>query len=144
MRNKYKKSGHGIWYAKYHIVWVSKYRRKVLNPGVSSYITRILFQLIRSMPGVSLEQIGFDKDHVHFLVEIPPKYAISEVVAKLKSQSAKETRKKFIWLEKVYWKENILWSPGYFISTVGADENIIKRYVELQGIQDSDQQEVLL
>ena len=60
-------------------------------------------------------------------------------MAQLKSQSASELRRKFKWLEKVYWKENIVWSLGYFVSSVGVDEDVIRRYVEHQGMQDSGQ-----
>ena len=70
---------------------------------------------------------------------IPPKFSIAEVMGQLKSQSASALRTKFDWLQKVYWKENIVWSPGYFVSSVGADEATIKRYVEHQGKQDSGQ-----
>ena len=96
------------------------------------------------MPGTKLETIGFDKDHVHMVMVIPPKYSVSDVVARMKSQSASILRKKFDWLEKVYWNENIVWSPGYFVSSVGVDEETIKHYVEYQGHQDSGQQLQLL
>lgn len=70
---------------------------------------------------------------------IPPKFSIAEVMGQLKSQSASALRTKFDWLGKVYWKENIVWSPGYFVSSVGVDEHTIKKYVEHQGQQDSGQ-----
>jgi putative transposase len=96
------------------------------------------------MPGVTLETIGFDQDHLHMVMVIPPKYAIAAVMAQLKSQSASRLRTKFPWLAKVYWKENIIWSPGYFVSSVGADESTVRHYVEYQGRQDSGQQLQLL
>jgi putative transposase len=96
------------------------------------------------MPGVVLETIGFDQDHFHMVMEIPPKYSIASVMAQLKSQSASNLRKKFTWLSKVYWKENIVWSPGYFVSSEGADEATIRRYVEYQGHQDEGEQLTLL
>ncbi len=70
---------------------------------------------------------------------IPPKSSIAEVRGKLKSQSASQLRDQFPWLEKVYWKENIVWSPGYSVSSVGVDEETIKTDVERQGVQDSGQ-----
>ncbi len=91
------------------------------------------------MPGVKIETIGFDRDHLHMVMIIPPKYSISSVMGRLKSQSASQLRKKFTWLKKVYWNENVVWSPGYFVSSVGIDEETIKRYVEHQGKQDSGQ-----
>jgi len=99
----------------------------------------MLPKLLRSMPGVEVETIGFDRDHLHMVMEIPPKYSISDVMGGLKSQSASELRRAFKWLENMYWKENIVWSPGYFVSSVGVDGAIIKNYVEHQGRQDSGQ-----
>ena len=91
------------------------------------------------MPGVTIETIGFDENHLHMVMVIAPNYSISTVMGKLKGQSSSELRKQFSWLAKVYWKENIVWSPGYFISSVGVDEKTIKNYVEHQGRQDSGQ-----
>ena len=96
------------------------------------------------MPGVSVEKISFDMDHLHMIMVIPPKYSIANVMGTLKSKSSSLLRKKYSWLSKVYWKENILWSPGYFVSSVGVDEETIRRYVEHQGLQDSSQLKVQL
>ena len=133
------RTGHSIYKLQYHVVWVCKYRRRILKPGVCSYFEKIMPLLLRSIPGVAIEKIGFDKDHVHMLMVIPPKYSIADVMGKLKSQSASKMRKFFPWLEKVYWKENLVWSPGYFVSSVGIDEDTIRNYVELQGSQDLEQ-----
>jgi putative transposase len=87
-------SSHGAYHLQYHVVWVCKYRRKVLNLGVEATMRKLLPHLLRSMPGTSLETIGFDKDHLHFVMVIPPKYAIATVMGTLKSQSASYLRKK--------------------------------------------------
>jgi putative transposase len=136
---EYIKTAHSVYYLQYHVVWVCKYRRRILNPGVCSYIRKLLPKLLRSMPGVNVETIGFAEDHLDMMMSIPPKYSISLVIGKLKSQSAARLRKAFPWLSKVYWNENIVWSPGYFVSSVGIDEETIKRYIEHQGRQDSSQ-----
>ena len=141
---EYIKTAHSIYYLQYHVVWVCKYRRRILNPGICGYIRKLLPKLIRSMSGVKLETIGFDRDHLHMVISIPPKYSIASVMGQLKSQSASGLRKAFPWLSKVYWNENIVWSPGYFVSSVGVDEETIKRYVELQGRQDSGQLQLKL
>ena len=136
---RFIKSQHSVYQLSYHIIWTCKYRRRVLKPGVVEYLQRVFPKLLRSIPGVEIEQIGFDLDHVHFVMIIPPKYSICEVVGQLKSQSAQLVRRKYQWLEKVYFKENVLWSPGYFVSSVGINENIVKSYVKFQGQQDSGQ-----
>ena len=141
---EYIKTAHSIYYLQYHIVWVCKYRRRILNPGICGYIRKILPKLLRSMPGVKLETIGFDKDHLHMVMSIPPKYSIASVMGQLKSQSASKLRKRFSWLSEVYWNENIIWSPGYFVSSVGIDEETIKNYVEHQGCLDSGQLQLKL
>ena len=97
------------------------------------------------MPEVEIEKVGFeDKDHVHLVIIIPPKYAVSKVVGRIKGSSGSKLRKKFPWLGKVYWQENVVWSPGYFVSTVGLDEKWVKRYVEWQGRKDSGQLQMKL
>ena len=137
------KSGHSVYRLQYHVVWVCKYRRRILNPGVCAYIRKAMFKLLQNMPGVKIEKIGFDEDHIHAVMVIPPKYSIAETLARLKSQSSSMLRKRFVWLKEVYWKDNIVWLPGYFVSSVGIDEKTIKKYVEMQGRQDSGQLEEL-
>ena len=137
-------SGHSLYRLQYHVVWVCKYRRRILKPGVTQYTKKLLHGLLRSMPGVLMKTIGFDLDHLHLVLVVPPKYAVADVVGQLKSQSASRLRKKFTWLAKVYWNENLVWSPGYFVSSVGIDEATIRRYVEYQGRQDEGQQLTLL
>ena len=133
------KTAHSMYCLHYHVVWVCKYRRKILKPGVCSYIRKTLPGVLRGMPGVTMETIGIDRDHLHMLLTIPPRYSISSVMGQLKSQLSSRMRKFFPWLAKVYWNENIVWSPGYFVSSVGLDETTIRNYVELQGHQDSGQ-----
>lgn len=133
-------SGHGVYFAEYHICWCTKYRRRILNPGVSAYFRKTLAKITGSMPGVEIKEVGIDeqmKDHIHLVMTIPPRYKASAVVARLKSQTAGILRQKFNWLGKVYWEENIVWSPGFFLSTVGVDTEVIKQYVRWQGRQDS-------
>ena len=91
-----------------------------------------------------MEKIGFDMDHLHMIMVISTKYSIANVMGTLKSKSSSLLRKKYSWLSNVYWKENILWSPGYFVSSVVVDEETIRRYVEHQELQDSSQLKVQL
>jgi putative transposase len=138
-------SGHGAYRLQYHIVWVTKYRRKVLKPALQTTLKRYLVYILRGTPGCRIETIGFDPDkldHVHMVMIIPPKYRIADVMARMKSQSSSHLRQKFPFLKQVYWKESIVWSPGYFVSSVGIDEDTIKHYVEYQGKRDSGQVEL--
>ena len=91
------------------------------------------------MPGCEIVEQNIQVDHIHLLMVIPPRYAVSEVIGRVKQYTASRLRQKFAWLEKVYWKERVVWSPGYFVSTVGLDEKQITEYVKWQAQQDSGQ-----
>ena len=86
-----------------------------------------------------LIEFNIMKDHIHMIVRIPPKYAVSDVIKKIKGITSLNLRKKFDWLKKVYWKEGVVWSPGYFVSTIGIDEKVIIKYVKWQQRQDLGQ-----
>ena len=137
-------SAHTVYRTEYHIVWIPKYRRRILNPGVRGYLSKILPKILRSMPGVEMLEINMQVDHIHNVIVIPPKYAVSAVVGCIKGRTASMLRKKFEWLGKVYWKENVVWSPGYFVATVGLDEKMILNYVKFQEHQDSGQAKLVL
>ena len=93
-------------------------------------------------PEVEFIEMGMDVDHVHLHMVIPPKYAVSDIVRMLKCNTAKRLKEKFSFLEKVYWGTPSIWSTGFFVSTVGADERTIKNYVRWQGKQDFGQAEL--
>ena len=85
------------------------------------------------MPGCEIIEQNIQEEHIHILMVIPPKYAVSDVVGEIEQYTASKIRKKFAWLGKVYWKENVVWSRGYFVSTVGLDEKQISEYEKWQG-----------
>jgi putative transposase len=132
-------SGHSVYRTEYHVVWIQKYRRQILNSGLKEYLVKVLPKILKGMPGVEIVEQNIQVDHIHTIMIIPPKYSVSEVIGKIKGQSASKLRKKFRWLENVYWKENIVWSPGYFVSTIELNEEQIIKYVQWQASQDSDQ-----
>lgn len=131
--------GHSVYRTEYHIVWIPKYRRRILNPGVRGYLHKLFPKVLKQIPGCEIVKMNIQVDHIHLLIIIPPKYAVSEVMGIIKGMTSSHLRKKFEWLGKVYWKDNIVWSPGYFVATVGIDEDKILKYVEWQGRQDSGQ-----
>ena len=132
-------SGHGAYRTEYHVVWITKYRRRILNPGVKGYLSKLFPKVMKTMPGCLIKEQNIQIDHIHMLIVIPPKYAVSDVIGEMKQYTASKLREKFAWLEKVYWKERVVWSPGYFVSTVGLDEKQITEYVKWQSHQDSGQ-----
>ena len=120
-------------------MWIPKYRRRILNPGVRGYLSKLFPKVIRSLPGCEIIQQSIMVDHIHLVMVIPPRYAVSDVIGRMKQFTASRLMEKFAWLGKVYWKERLVWSPGYFVSTVGVDEEKILAYVEWQNRQDSGQ-----
>jgi putative transposase len=132
-------SGHGAYKTEYHIVWITKYRRRILNPGVTGYLLRLLPKIMKSLPGCEIMEQNVQPDHIHLVMVIPPWYRVSDVVGRIKQFTASHLLRKFAFLGKVYWRERVVWSPGYFVSTVGLDEARVLKHVAWQGSQDSGQ-----
>ena len=95
-------------------------------------------------PELDILEINHEIDHIHILMVIPPKMSIGSVVRILKSNTSRDLKKKFSFLKEVYWGTDGIWSDGYFVSTVGVDEKIIKNYIEQQGKEDSGQAQLEL
>ena len=136
---EYKKQAHAVYYAQYHIVVSTKYRRKVLKAGMGDYLKRKVLQVSKFQPEIEIIAVNTAIDHIHLLVSIPPKFSVSEVVKMIKAHTGTAMRRKFPFLDKVYWGVNGIWSIGYFVSTVGINEETIRRYVQKQGEEDSGQ-----
>jgi putative transposase len=133
------KQAHATYYCRYHLVFNTKYRRRILKPGVLSYCKILMRRITRIFPDVAILEINGEEDHVHLFVSIPPKYSVADIVGKLKGGSAHAMRRKFEFVQKVYYGADGLWSDGYFVSSVGVNEQIIRRYIEAQGREDGGQ-----
>jgi REP-associated tyrosine transposase len=131
-------SAHGAYHHQYHLVWIPKYRKRVLKGDLKALLAKRLGEIREYHPDVEVEQFSIQVDHVHLVAVIPPKYAVSAIVGKIKANTSREIRQRFPWVKKVYWR-NEFWSPGFFSSTVGIDEALIKRYVEFQEKADTGQ-----
>jgi len=139
-----KLSSHGAFELNYHVVFCTKYRRKVLNPGVVGYLRKLFPKLTEYFPGVEIVTMGFDngkRDHVHLEMVIPPKYSISVVAGTIKTKSSGQLRKKFSFLNKVrgYQDKDCVWSPGFYVSSLGYDQKKVRQYIQWQGKQDLGQ-----
>ena len=139
---KMRKAAHTVYKTQYHMVWVTRYRRKILLKGVDSYLEVKLREIRKYYPDWEYKEIGIDKDHVHVYMIIPPKYSVSQVVDVIKTNTSRALRNKFRFLQKVYWDDRGIWCKGFFVSTVGINEKVIQRYVEMQGKEDSGQEEL--
>jgi putative transposase len=121
----------------YHIVWIPKYRRKVMVSGVSGYCDKVIRgHVIERYPDVIIEELTVQVDHIHMMVVIPPKYSIATVIGDIKRSTSLAMRKKFGYLREI---KGGMWSTGYFVSSVGLNEEKIRKYIKYQDQQDKGQ-----
>ncbi len=123
---------HSVYQIRYHIVWGTKYRRKVLKSYVRKDLVGFWFELIKTKyPTWYIHEINTGDDHVHMMIEIPPTYSVSKAVQKLKAYASIYLKKKFKFISRIYNDGNV-WGVGYFVSTVGLNEEQIKKYIQRQ------------
>jgi putative transposase len=126
---------HSVWECKYHVVFIPKCRRKTLYGELRRYLGEV-FRRLAQQKESRIEEGHLMADHVHMLIAIPPKYAVAQVVGFIKGKSA-------IHLARVYGerKRNFVgqhfWARGYFVSTVGRDECVIREYIRKQEKDDA-------
>ena len=133
------KAAHTVYKTQYHIVWVTRFRRKILVQGVEQYLKIKLQEVRKYYPDWYYTEIGIDKYHVYLHMVIPPKYSVSFVVETMKKNTSRSLREKFAFLDKVYWDKGGIWSKGYFVATVGINEETIRNYVRWQAKEDAGQ-----
>ena len=124
-------------------MWIPKYRKKILKGALKEFVAKWIYEVQEYHPDVEIERFSIQTDHVHLVMIIPPRCSVSEIVGKIKANTSREVRKQFGWVKKMYWR-NEFWSPGFFSSTVGIDEEVIKRYVEFQERVDKGKMPVQL
>ncbi|HCC05786.1 TPA: IS200/IS605 family transposase [Candidatus Nomurabacteria bacterium] len=140
MKRDYIRADHCVYHCDYHLVFVTKYRRNVIaNEGIWTYLEQKLREVTEHYPRIRIKEINHDINHIHILISIPPQMSVGSVVRLLKTNSSRNIKSKFPFLKKVYYGTDGMWSDGYFVSSVGADEETIKRYIEKQGEEDIGQ-----
>ena len=128
---KWKKQSHVVYQCGYHIVWCPKYRYRVLRGPVARSVERTI-RLLCEWKGAEVLELKVMEDHVHVVVSIPPRLSVSELLGILKGKTAIKLFKSYPGLkQRPYWG-NRFWSRGYCVSTVGMDEEKIRRYVKYQ------------
>ncbi len=129
--SKYKKLSHVIYKCDYHIVWVPKYRFRILKGVIKELVERDILML-SEWKGCEVLELNVQEDHVHLLISVPPKVSISYLMGVLKGKIAIKLFKSYPELKKKPYWGNHFWARGYFVSTVGLDEEMIKKYVKHQ------------
>jgi len=107
---------------------------------MQDYLERIIHDVTKHRPDIRIIEANTDRDHMHMLISIPPRYAVCDVVRIIKSNTGRMMRLRFPWLGKrVYYGTDGIWSDGYFVSTIGIDEETVRKYIEFQGREDGGQ-----
>ena len=128
---KYKKLSHVVYKCEYHIVWVPKYRFRILTGDIKKLIEEDI-RMLCEWKQCEIQEMSVQKDHVHIVLSIPPKVSISQMMGILKGKLAIKLFKSYPKMKREPYWGNHFWARGYFVSTVGIDEDVIKRYVKYQ------------
>ena len=133
------RQSHVVYRSQYHIVIMPRYRYSILVDGVKQYLEIKLDEVRKFYPEIVYVERNIQPDHVHLVLSFPPKYSGAQVVGIIKQNTGKAMKDKFDFLRDRYYRRGGIWSVGYYFSTVGLDEEMIKNYVRYQEKEDSGQ-----
>jgi putative transposase len=131
---EYETLSHSKWECKYHVVFIPKYRRKALYGELRRHLGTAIRTLAEQKES-QIEEGHLMPDHVHMLISIPPKYAVAHVIGFIKGKSAIHIARTFMDRKRNFVGQHF-WARGYFVSTVGRDEAVIRRYIRNQEAED--------
>ena len=135
MTPRFKRLPHSIYECKYHIVFCPKYRYRILKEAIGEYVRQQVYQLCKQKGEIEVLEMNVQPDHVHLVMSIPPKYAVSAFMGYLKGKLAIRLFQHYESLGRRYWGRH-LWARGYCVSTIGLDEEKIRKYVQWQEKQE--------
>jgi putative transposase len=133
--SRFKKLSHTVYEYKYHVVICPKYRHRIFTGEVGEYARQQIYTLSKQKDMVEVMELNIQHDHIHLVMSVPPKYAVSEIMGYLKGKLSLRLFQKYERVGKRYWGRH-LWSRGYCVSTVGLTEDLIRRYVRHQEKMD--------
>jgi putative transposase len=140
--SKYKTLQHTEWECKYHVIFIPKYRRKVLYGELRRHLGEVFRRLARQKES-EIEEGHMMADHVHMMIAIPPKFSVAQVIGFIKGKSAIHIARNFGERRRNFVGQHF-WARGYFVSTVGRDETVIRRYIRRQEVEDQRQDQLSL
>jgi len=133
----YRKSSHTIYDIKYHIVWITKYRKQILRSDVAERLRDLIREICRTND-VEIIKGHISKDHVHLFLSVPPHISVSQIVKLLKGKTSRKMLMEFKTLSKTFWGRHI-WARGYFVASSGnVTDEVIMRYIEQQNLEPPD------
>jgi putative transposase len=132
--NVYESLSHTKWECKYHVIFIPKYRRKALYGQLRRHLGQVFRELARQRE-CEIEEGHLMTDHVHMLVSIPPKYSVSQVMGYIKGKSAIHIARTWQGRRRNFVGEHF-WARGYWVSTVGRNEAVVRKYIQEQQKED--------
>ena len=136
----YRSLNHSKWACQYHVVFIPKYRKKAIYGELRRYLGDVLRRLARQRES-DVEEGNLLADHVHMLLSIPPKHAVADVIGYIKGKSAIHIAREFAGRPRNFVGQHF-WARGYFVSTVGRDEQAIRAYIQAQEREDRRQDQL--
>ena len=141
--SRFGRLSHAIWHCQYHVIWVPKYRYRVLKGAVGHEVHNCI-QVFCGQLGCEVVELNVQEDHVHLIVMVRPKVSISDLLGTIKGRTAIRVFKQFAYLkDKPYWG-NHFWARGYCVDTIGLDAEMIRTYVQYQEKRDRYQEQMVL
>ncbi len=137
--SRFEKLSHVIWHCQYHIVWVPKYRYRILQGEVAREAYNCI-QVFSGQSGCRIVELNVQVDHVHMLIKVPPKVSISTLMGTVKGRTAIRVFRRFPSLKKKPYWGNHFWARGYCVDTVGLDPEMIRKYIKYQERQEKRQE----
>ena len=137
MTRQFRKLAHSLYECKYHIVFCPKYRYKILQDEVAKHVNKQISWLSERKVGIEVLEVNVQVDHVDMVVTIPPKYVVSQYMGYLKGKLALRMFDRYPELRKRSWGQPV-WSRGYCVSTVGLDEERIRKYVKWETVKEQE------
>ena len=129
-----KTLGHTTWDCKYHVVFTPKYRRQALYKELRQYLGEV-FHALAAQRECRIEEGHLMPDHVHMLISIPPKYAVAQVIGFIKGKTAIHIARTYMGRRRNFTGQHF-WARGYYVSTVGREEGIVRAYSQRQEAED--------
>ena len=135
--SRFRKLSHTIYECKYHIVFCPKYRYRILKGEIAEYCRQQIYKLCSQKDLIEVLELNIQADHVHLVLSIAPKYPVSSVMGYLKGKLSTRLFQRYEKIGKRYWGRH-LWSRGYCVSSVGLNEEEIRKYVKWQEKKDRE------
>jgi putative transposase len=133
----YRKSSHTVYDIKYHIVWITKYRKPVLRGEIAERL-RDLIREISKARDIEILKGHVSRDHVHVFLSVPPHLSVSQLVQSLKGKTSRKLLMEYKSLNRAFWGRHI-WARGYFVASSGnVTDEVIMKYIEEQGKEPPD------